>query len=69
MPVNYNPDPSTAVHVEDVDSIKKRATTKAERRRALQHCLDNEWASSDIGLIERVETASKWGWAMHPYRA
>jgi hypothetical protein len=69
MPVNYDPDPSKAVHVQDMESIKKEAKTKAERREALERCLEDFWSSDNIGLIERIETASRWGWEMRPYRA
>ncbi len=68
MAVYYDPDTWTVVA--DVESINKdKATTKAERRDALDWCLDNKWANKDIGCIERIETATRNGWAMSPYRA
>ena len=68
MAVNYEPDNWTFVG--DIESIgKDKAATKAERREALDWCLENRWASKDIGCIERVETASRNGWMMSPYRA
>ena len=68
MPVNYDPDSATSSHVQDVDSIGREAKSKKDRRSALRACVDNQWAADDIGLVERVETATKWGWTMHPYR-
>lgn len=67
MAVNYVPDKST--FVADLESIsKERAESEDERRDALEWCLENKWANKDIGLIERVETATRSGWEMSLYR-
>lgn len=68
MGVNYKPDEWE--FVEDIVSIKKdMAKNRAERRAALDWCLENSWASKDVGCVERVDTATKHGWKMSPYRA
>ena len=68
MAVNY--DPAQWQFVEDIVSIKKdKAANRDERRDALDWCLENKWASKDIGCVERVDTATKHGWKMSPYRS
>jgi hypothetical protein len=55
--------------VEDIVSIKKkRATTKDERRSALDWCLAKRWADQDVAALERIddETNEAYGWAMWP---
>ncbi len=46
--------------------IRKRARTKDERSATLTEAL-NRWAGEDIARLERVEDASRWGWAMWEY--
>lgn len=67
MAVNYDPDNSR--FVSDMDSIGRWATSEAERREALQICLNDFWSSRSIGCIERVENSARWGWKMFAYRA
>jgi hypothetical protein len=68
MPVNYNPDPSAEEFVSDKDVIGKYAQTEPDRRRALDKCLNGPWRTREIGCLERIENARRWGWAMYPYR-
>lgn len=67
MAVNY--DPEGQRFVSDMVTIQRWATTEVDRRAALIACLDKHWANRTIGCLERIENASRWGWAMYPYRA
>ena len=67
MAVNYDPD--SWQFVPDLVSIgKEEAEGRDERREALDWCLENKWASKDVGCIERIDTATKHGWQMAVYR-
>ena len=52
----------------EIAAEKDAAENRDERRKALDWCLEEKWASKDIGCIERVDTATKHGWKMSPYR-
>jgi len=67
MPVNYNADGER--FVSDLASIGRWAKNERDRRAALEACLNKNWANRAIGCLERIENASRWGWAMYPYRA
>lgn len=67
MAVNYDPDGQR--FVSDKDSINRWATTEADRRAALDICLNQNWANKTVGCLERIENAKRWGWAMYPYRS
>lgn len=67
MAVNYDPDKPR--FVSDMASINEWAKTESKRRKALDVCLNTNWANQNIGCIERVENATRWGWVMYPYRA
>lgn len=54
--------------VADVDSIGKVAKTKAERREALDTCLDKFWSDENIGRIERVDKDRDHGWEMYRWQ-
>jgi hypothetical protein len=61
------PDPLVAEFVDDETSIdKKKASTVAERRAALEWCLKEIWAGVDVDTLERVDDAKAdlHGWAM-----
>lgn len=61
------PDPLTAEFTDDQTTIEKpRATTPAERRRALLVCLDEVWPGVDIATLERIDDKARklHGWAM-----
>jgi hypothetical protein len=63
--VKLDEDPSW---VDDVDSIGKVAKTKAERRAALDHCLEEVWSDENIGRIERVDKDADHGWQMYRWQ-
>ena len=53
----------------DIVSIEKeRAANKAERRQALDFCLNQRWTHVDIGRLERVDTETEAGWRMWRWR-
>ncbi|MCC6670314.1 MAG: hypothetical protein IT458_04590 [Planctomycetes bacterium] len=54
--------------VADLDSIGKVAKTKAERRQALDACLEQFWSDENIGRIERVDEGEDHGWQMHLWK-
>jgi len=54
--------------VADADSIGKVAKTKAERRQALDACLEEYWSDENIGRIERVDQDQDHGWQMHRWQ-
>jgi hypothetical protein len=54
--------------VSDLESIGKPAKTKAERREALDVCLEQFWADLNIGRIERVDEGDAHGWEMRHWR-
>lgn len=66
MPANY--DSKDTSFVSDKVTINKWAQTEAERRRALKKCMDEHWADSEIGRLERIENSVRWGWQMYSYR-
>jgi hypothetical protein len=67
MAVNYEPD--SWDFVSDLESLEKeQARNRKERRDALDWCLENSWASKDVGCVERIDTATRHGWQMAVYR-
>lgn len=54
--------------VADLDSIGKEAKTKADRRRALEACLEEFWSDENIGRIERIDVEEQHGWEMYRWQ-
>jgi hypothetical protein len=54
----------------DADTpLGRPAKDRAERRAALDWCLNNVWAAADIGRVERVDTDQFHGWRMWRWKA
>lgn len=50
--------------ISDTASIGRNAQNAADRRLALDACLNGRWVNADIGRLERMDTATWHGWLM-----
>jgi hypothetical protein len=55
--------------VSDLDAIGRVARTKADRREALDVCLEQYWVDENIGRLERVDDGEDHGWEMWRWQA